>query len=59
MNYKSQYNAQHYDRVRLQIRREIRDKLAELAKQNQMSISRLILEAMEDVYNLDLHTPRH
>lgn len=56
--YNNEYKKQVFDRLVFFIKPEVHTKIKELAAAQNIPAARLVLEALEDVYNLDLHT-RH
>ena len=57
-DYNNEYKKQTFDWLILSVKPEVHAKIKELAAAHNMPVSRVIIEALEDVYNLDLHTRR-
>ena len=58
MSYKETFARTHYDIVQLRVRPDDKARLDALAKRHGVSLAALLREAVEDVYNIDLHTKR-
>ena len=58
MGYKDDFNKDNYDNVRLNVSPQDKARLDALAKRRGVSLAALLREAVEDVYNIDLHTKR-
>lgn len=50
------YKKQHYDTIRFWVQPETKQIILSLAAQNGVTISQLLVEAVEDVYNCNLLT---
>ncbi len=52
--YIEEYKKQNYDRIRIQVYEDSRKKIKEYAIKNNVSVSQLIIRALEKTYLLDL-----
>jgi predicted HicB family RNase H-like nuclease len=52
--YQNEYNKENYFKVALRIPKEKREALQELAKFEKVSMNKLIINAIEQFYNIDL-----
>lgn len=57
-DYNNEYKKQTFDRLVLFVKPDVHARIKKLAAAHDMPVSRMIIEALEDVYNLDLHTRR-
>ena len=58
VEYSNEYNRQTYDRVQLVLRKGAKDVLKDIAKRNGTTVSKLIVQAVEEEYNIDLTTKK-
>ena len=54
VKYKNEYNKENYSRISATIPKEKKEIIAELMKKHNKSVSRLIIEALEKTYHIDL-----
>ena len=52
--YQNQYNQENYFKIALRIPKEKREMLQELAKMEKVSMNKLIINAIEQFYGIDL-----
>ncbi len=57
-DYNNEYKKQTFDRVVICVKPSVYTQMKAVADGHNMPVSRMIIEALEDVYNLDLHTRR-
>lgn len=56
--YTTEFKRQNYDKIRLIVRKGGKAVLKDIAKKNNTSLNKLILQAVEEEYNIDLTTKR-
>ena len=58
MKYRDKNGQRQYDQVKISFKPQDKARLDALAKKHGVSLAALLREAVEDVYNIDLHTKR-
>lgn len=56
--YDAEFQRRAYDDIRLRVPKGCKAVLQQIADDNGLSVTRLIIEALEDRYNIDLHSRR-
>ena len=58
VEYNSEYKRKNYDKIRVFVRKGAKAVLKDIAKRNNTSLNKLILQAVEEEYNIDLTTKK-